>query len=55
MNNEVMNSKKTGEYICNLRKSNGMTQLELAEKIPISRQAEEFRNNKLIYLKGNHI
>ena len=39
MNNEVMNSKKTGEFICNLRKSNGMTQLELAEKIPISRQA----------------
>lgn len=39
MNNEVMNSKKTGEFICNLRKYNGMTQLELAEKIPISRQA----------------
>ncbi|ERJ12872.1 helix-turn-helix domain-containing protein [Haloplasma contractile] len=35
----MLNTKKTGAYICKLRKTNDLTQLELAEKLHVSHQA----------------
>lgn len=39
MNTEIINSKKTGNFIFELRKEKHMTQEELSKLIPISRQA----------------